>query len=213
VTFSNTLHEQIDLTGAPVLFALPITFKFPWKKELEEKGEALKPLPDIVEYELLFSTNGVLGLTDKAGIPISSLEIVLAFEKVSDEKRLQELAEILAEEKRGLARKKTTKYKKEAIRNLVNEYASGLPSLMGHEILIEWGVTANCAGCDHSYSITWQNAAKTKAKVEVTRNCKYTWYRTSGAFAFPRSVGRDYDGGSFVCECDNDGNWSIASRE
>lgn len=210
-TFSFPLEKTIDLIDASAAFSLPVVLRFPWQNELAEKGETIKPLPDTIDYELNFSTNGVLELADKTGVVVSSLEIVLAFEKVKDEKRLQELADILAEQKRERARKQTTSYKKGAIKRLVDEYISGLQSLIGQEFFIEYGLMGRCERENSTYSLSWINSAKTKAKVFVTRHCDYPsgYNRYAQMYYY---MTRDYDGGSFVCEGDAEGNWTIVSR-
>lgn len=209
---SQTIPIQIGSDGK---FILPVNLQsellrndrigfslvFPWKETLAEKGECLKPIPDTFNYTLHLKTDRIIELLDESNQPISSLEITLAYEKVSDENR-----------KRELAKKKTVEYKQKTIKDLVDTYTARLPSIQGHLEPIETGiftapVAVPCTDSYYTHWIKWLNQEKSKAKVILTLHGKYAAHISRNGDTM--YIVKDYVGGEFLCEQTESGDWRI----
>lgn len=211
---SQTIPIQVGSDGK---FTLPINLQnellhngligfsitFPWKDTLAAKGEVLKPTPDTLNYTLHLKSDSHIELADSSKQPVTSLEITLSYEKVSDENR-----------KRELAKKRTVEYKQKAIKDLVDSYTARLPSIHGHLEPIETGifsapVAVPCTDSYYTHWIKWLNQEKTKAKVVLTLHGKYAAYISrSGDTTY---VVKDYVGGEFLCEQIESGDWQITN--
>ena len=213
VISSQTIPIQVGGDGK---FTLPInlqnellhndligfTLVFPWKDTLAEKGECLKPTPYTFDYPRRLKPDRIIELLDSSGQPISSLEITLAYEKVSDENR-----------KKEIAKKKTVEYKQKAIKDLVDTYTAQLPSIHGHLEPIETGIfsapiAVPCTDSYYTHWIKWLNQEKSKAKVILTLHGKYAAHISrNGDTTY---IVKDYVGGEFLCEQTQSGDWIIA---
>lgn len=210
---SQTIPIQVGSDGK---FTLPLNLQnellhngmigfsitFPWKDTLAAKGEVLKPTPDTLDYTLRLKPDRIMELLDSSKQPISSLDITLAYEKVSDENR-----------KRELAKKRTVEYKQKAIKDLVDSYTARLPSIQGQLEPIETGifsapVAVPCTDSYYTHWINWLNQERTKAKVVLTLHGKYPAHISrSGNTTY---IVKDYIGGEFLCEQMPSGDWQIA---
>ncbi|OGR40691.1 MAG: hypothetical protein A2X35_09300 [Elusimicrobia bacterium GWA2_61_42] len=113
-----------------------------------------------------------------------------------------------AEAKNRQQEAKVVSAKKVQIKELVEQFVASLPSLEGRQELITAGATnygvRTCHDATHSHRISWLNKAKTKAKVSVTRHCRYPV--EFGQLSMITTT-KDYRGGTFNCEEAPDGTW------
>jgi hypothetical protein len=180
---------------------LDIKFRFPWEEELQHTGEVLQPNPDLLAYVINTREKGSIDITDSSGtITRMPLIIETSFNRVVDKNVKAEIA-----------KRNSEPYKLKAIGLLADDFSKQLPSLNGHEEMIltsaGWeGVF--CQSSYHTHSISWLNAEKTRAKVTVELHGKYptTINPFNGNTTYET---KDYQGGTFVCEQDESGDWHI----
>lgn len=205
--------QKKSFQGEPIKFAIV----FPWRDTLTTTGEALKPTPDTYKYELRLKPNKSIELIDSSGQPVSLLEITPVYEKVTDENRIKEIAEMVAAQKKVLAQKKTERYKREEINKLAESFAKKVvdstnshsrpgPRLSGSMMMFNDPTIPNAIE-RYSWSLSgikWLNSDKTKAKASVNIEI---YFNAGIAATTGNRSGNISD--SFKCESDTDGDWRV----
>jgi hypothetical protein len=182
-----------------------ILFKLSWEEELASHGQANKPTPDRFEYSLRITPDKPLELIDATQLQISTISITTEYSPIKDEARLKDIA---TERKR----KSSLSYKKREIERLVEVYTKRLPSLVGQLVFVDRSTGAMpIERAEPIFTTHWLDSKRTKAKVRVILRGTYTRHISPTGFAYKSTA--DYEGGSFICESDNNGDWRISSTD
>ncbi|HAY21439.1 MAG TPA: hypothetical protein DCY27_04595 [Desulfobacterales bacterium] len=158
---------------------------------------------DFIAQDILFA------YPDNPEIVRLSAKIARGLEKQGKDLAKQKEKEIQAKREKERQAASILQAKKSKIKNLADQFATTLPSLLGHEELLKT-VSGNyrsmpCTEAYHTHAIKWLNEEKTRARVTVTLHGKYLWHVwNNGRMSYET---RDYKGGTFTCEESADGEW------